>query len=578
MRQHDFLSLGGLKGIKRERNGALACCPAHEDSEPSLHITFAEDRILLKCFTGCTAKEICEALGISIKELFYDFRGNRSTSNELHDSLHRAVHTAPPNQRPGISLEEFAAAKRLPREFLAAEGVEERGGRLVFHYLLMNGQRAARQRIRLGMGTERDFIWSSEKGKPVPYGLWKLHGWQKEGYRSLILCEGESDALTCWHRELPALGIPGASNCALLQAAHINGFPELWIFQEPDQGGETFVAGLKGRLAELKYRGIAHIVKFPPETKDVSALHIKVAGAADPIVFTLEMELLWRAAETITPRFKAMKIAWAEQLEEEVLEWFWEQWIAVGNLTLFAGQGGIGKSYVSADLAARYSRGTAWPDGSPIAAPGASLIISSEDHLRAVIKPRLRRLNANQRLVALNPGEIDDVDPQTGEYRPRTMNLLADLAEFEEILDAHPQIRVVFIDPITQFLGGTPGNSNEQIRAALHPLKQIAEKRRIAIVVLTHVNKVEGTPEHKVLGSVAYYNLPRTVHLFGVLDRTARPWRCGMFPMKSNIGRLAPGWEYQISDSGVEWLSESSLSLDEAFGSGQRKEQERERG
>jgi len=50
-----------------------ACCPAHADRSPSLHITLGRDgRILVNCKAGCSAAEIVSALGISWRELFSD--------------------------------------------------------------------------------------------------------------------------------------------------------------------------------------------------------------------------------------------------------------------------------------------------------------------------------------------------------------------------------------------------------------------------------------------------------------------------------------------------------------------------
>lgn len=53
---------------KVRRTGAnnwLACCPAHDDRNPSLTIHAADDgRILVKCFSGCSFEEIVEAIGL----------------------------------------------------------------------------------------------------------------------------------------------------------------------------------------------------------------------------------------------------------------------------------------------------------------------------------------------------------------------------------------------------------------------------------------------------------------------------------------------------------------------------------
>ena len=49
----------------------LALCPVHDDRRPSLSIREADDgKVLLKCWTGCGAAEIVNALGLSLADLF----------------------------------------------------------------------------------------------------------------------------------------------------------------------------------------------------------------------------------------------------------------------------------------------------------------------------------------------------------------------------------------------------------------------------------------------------------------------------------------------------------------------------
>ena len=45
-------------------------CPAHNDSSPSLSLTQTEDRILIKCHSGCNIKKVCSGLGIKESDLF----------------------------------------------------------------------------------------------------------------------------------------------------------------------------------------------------------------------------------------------------------------------------------------------------------------------------------------------------------------------------------------------------------------------------------------------------------------------------------------------------------------------------
>lgn len=48
-----------------------ACCPAHDDKNPSLAISETSDGVvLLKCWAGCTTKEIVSAIGLELRDLF----------------------------------------------------------------------------------------------------------------------------------------------------------------------------------------------------------------------------------------------------------------------------------------------------------------------------------------------------------------------------------------------------------------------------------------------------------------------------------------------------------------------------
>lgn len=60
------------KVCKSGSDSWIACCPAHDDSMPSLSIRETDDGIvLLHCFSGaCSAPEIVAAIGMEISDLF----------------------------------------------------------------------------------------------------------------------------------------------------------------------------------------------------------------------------------------------------------------------------------------------------------------------------------------------------------------------------------------------------------------------------------------------------------------------------------------------------------------------------
>jgi hypothetical protein len=77
--------LSHLERVRRSGNGFIALCPAHDDRKHSLSITQADDRILLHCFVDCGIDEICDALGIRVKDLFGANGANTSNTQRYSD-------------------------------------------------------------------------------------------------------------------------------------------------------------------------------------------------------------------------------------------------------------------------------------------------------------------------------------------------------------------------------------------------------------------------------------------------------------------------------------------------------------
>ena len=52
------------------KDGWMACCPSHDDSTASLHISPDTDKVLLHCFAGCATETIMAALGLDMVDLY----------------------------------------------------------------------------------------------------------------------------------------------------------------------------------------------------------------------------------------------------------------------------------------------------------------------------------------------------------------------------------------------------------------------------------------------------------------------------------------------------------------------------
>ena len=74
-----------LKKFKQNGNKAMACCPCHDDINPSLSITEDNGKILVNCFAGCDPNNILKALGLYQEKKDLTFI---SIPNETHPHLH----------------------------------------------------------------------------------------------------------------------------------------------------------------------------------------------------------------------------------------------------------------------------------------------------------------------------------------------------------------------------------------------------------------------------------------------------------------------------------------------------------
>jgi putative DNA primase/helicase len=129
------------------------------------------------------------------------------------------------------------------------------------------------------------------------------------------------------------------------------------------------------------------------------------------------------SSSAITRRFSEIK--------PESLRWLWPGRIPLGKLTLLVGDPGLGKSLTTIDVAARVSRGIAFPDGQPCE-PGAVLMASAEDDPADTIRPRLDAARAEvNRVHTLEGMRITLFDNSTVE---RPFDLEAGIAMLEDAL------------------------------------------------------------------------------------------------------------------------------------------------
>jgi len=266
---------------------------------------------------------------------------------------------------------------------------------------------------------------------------------------------------------------------------------------------------------------------------------------------------------------RGVRICLADVQAEEVT-WLWPGRIPYGKLTLLVGDPGLGKSFLSLYLASRLSTGSALQGETERPPQIGTLLLSAEDDLADTIRPRLDRMGANVAHISAFRGILET--DEDGRDIERMVRLDTDLAELEHQIE-ETGARFVVVDPINAYLGTTDGNQDIDLRRVLNPLAMIAARHKVAMLVVTHSNKrSEGNKLHRVMGSLAYVGLARSVLAVGADPDV--PGRCNMVQIKNNLAEHAPGLGYRIVAGEVVWDSDPvSLTADTVFdGAGARKD------
>ena len=385
----------------------------------------------------------------------------------------------------------------------------------------------------------------------------------------ILIVEGQTDCAVGIDLGYFTIGRPSASGGKAIIVAIVRG-RHIVICAENDESG-TGRREAKRLASELV--GIAASVKviFPPEgATDLRAWYIAPAP-----VSTAELKRLIERTPTLSSpaiapsspgRQAEPVIVRLSDVEPEPVRWLWPGCIALGKLTMIVGDPGLGKSFLTLDMAARVSTGTPWPDAIGESNPaGGVVLLSVEDAIADTIRPRLDAAGADvSRIIALRA-------VQRGDGSARMFNLATDLAALDDAIVACHGCRLVVVDPISAYLGMTDSHRNADMRSLLAPLADLSARHGVAIVAVSHLNKSGGGKAiYRIMGSLAFIAAARAC--WAVVRDPDDPTRRLLLPVKNNLATDSGGLAYTVRDAGcgipsIAWDSQPvSITADEALG------------
>lgn len=256
------------------------------------------------------------------------------------------------------------------------------------------------------------------------------------------------------------------------------------------------------------------------------------------------------------------------EVKAKPIDWLWKDKIALGKITLFAGEPGVGKSQLLLYIASILSNGSKFHGESRPCEKAKTLLISGEDSTYDTIKPRLAALKADISQIDYVNG-IESADAEGNKYYV-TISLAEHLLDIEKEIVKN-QYKLIIIDPISMYLGDLDENKNKEIRDIMGRLTALAERNNLAIILNSHFTKPSGKTTntnaiYRVMGSIGFAGAARII--YGIVKDPEDVERRLFVPIKNNIAQDKIGLVYNIKSidilldghnietSVVNWLEE----------------------
>jgi hypothetical protein len=158
----------------------------------------------------------------------------------------------------------------------------------------------------------------------------------------------------------------------------------------------------------------------------------------------------------------------------------------------------------------------------------------------------------------------------------KTFSLKTDVDLLEARVRQIGTVRLIIVDPISAYMGGADGNGNVETREVLEPLAEMANRLKIAVVAVTHLNKGGAGNQsalNRFAGSIAFVAAARAA--FAIIEDPDDEERRLLLQAKNNLGKKCEGLAFRLEQrlvaddiisSNVMFESEYvSASIDEAL-------------
>lgn len=433
-----------LAKAKRSPTGWKACCPAHEDKDPSLFLADGEDGLALRCYAGCDYRSIAQAL--ESKGAILSGTRDRGEVPSEHFQLgpyhsHWDYHNA------------FGSIiMRVCRW-------EQPGGK---------------KDIRPLTKTSEGWKWIHY---PNPRPLFQLDRLYNDPDLPVLLVEGEKTAVAAqklFPDHIATTWPGGAASQGQADLSPLKG-RDVVVVPDCDAPGRKAMSWMVNHLKTLA-RSVrmvdpAQFVPQIPEGWDF----------ADALAENRDITGWLAKAREPAPRLVDIGFTVKEARVHTDLPYLVKDLFDRGQIIVLWGSPGSGKTFIALHLACHIGAGLNWADHR--VKQGTVLYICAES-TRTRLENRVSALAAA--LPALAQSKVLFVSVN--------MDLLqgdADIVDVIAAANSLPDIAMVVVDTLAVTFGGGDENSSEDMSRYVSNMKRIKAETGAAVLMVHHAGKDE---------------------------------------------------------------------------------------
>jgi hypothetical protein len=311
---------------------------------------------------------------------------------------------------------------------------------------------------------------------------WTPAALRAERGSTLVLTEGQSDAIAAYDCGFAAVAVCGATSFNAALAATLRGYKVL-IVGDGDDAGTMFAQGADALLsaAFVERRWCT-----APEGDDIAELHLMGEAKA---------WLRGQCALPFTTPWKHLNRITADT-DMPAVKWLIDGWVPGMGVGIIYGESETYKSWLGCTLAQAVSLGTPWL-GKMVTETGPAVILDWENTQNDLVDRQFKlNVDSNSMLHWMHLGSASLYDPE----------VVDEITVFLESV----QPRFVFFDSLSRAFDGLEENAAGETNQALKLLMTMCDEINAAGLVLHHANKPwrDGTAGFKtrMRGSTALVN------------------------------------------------------------------------